>query len=60
MQGIGSTNISELPVTNNVGIVNQPIQQQQMQPQPMQPQQTQQTHVLFNQSNCLIPFTLFC
>ena len=43
MQGIGSTNISELPVTNNVGIVNQPIQQQQMQPQPMQPQQTPQT-----------------
>lgn len=53
MQGIGSTNISELPVTNNVGIVNQPIQQmqqmqqmqsQQMQPQQMQPQQyTQQT-----------------
>ena len=45
MQGIGSTNISELPVTNNVGIVNQPIQQQQMQPQQMQqqPQQTQHT-----------------
>lgn len=50
MQGIGSTNISELPVTNNVGIVNQPIQQQQMQQmqqmqsQQMQPQQyTQQT-----------------
>ena len=45
MQGIGSTNISELPVTNNIGIVNQPIQpqmqpqQQQMQSQQMQSQQ---------------------
>lgn len=41
MQGIGSTNISELPVTNNIGIVNQPIQPQ-MQPQQMQSQQQQQ------------------
>ena len=41
MQGIGSTNISELPVTNNIGIVNQPIQPQ-MQPQQPQMQQQQQ------------------
>ena len=44
MQGIGSTNIAELPVTNNVGIVNQPIQQQQMQQQQMQQQQQQQNN----------------
>tara|TARA_B110000503_G_C7090581_1_gene389219 strand:+ start:462 stop:1124 length:663 start_codon:yes stop_codon:yes gene_type:complete len=43
MQGIGSTNISELPVTNNIGIVNQPIQpQMQPQQQQMQSQQQQQ------------------
>ena len=41
MQGIGSTNISELPVTNNIGIVNQPIQPQ-MQPQQQQMQSQQQ------------------
>lgn len=51
MQGIGSTNISELPVTNNVGIVNQPIQQQQMQQQPMQPQQQMQQQQQQTQQN---------
>ena len=37
---IGTTNIAELPVTNNIGIVNQPIQSQQSYSQ--QPQMQQQ------------------
>jgi hypothetical protein len=46
---IGTTNIAELPVTNNIGIVNQPIQSQQSYSQ--QPQQQMQPQQSYSQNN---------
>ena len=41
---IGTTNIAELPVTNNIGIVNQPIQSQQSYSQQQMPSQPPQNN----------------